>query len=79
MVKCQFLSFRVMWFVLMTAALGFYTMHYLALLPSWASAVVTAAGDPAVLPDCENGIPGQYSVIHRGWVCSAELASESMD
>jgi hypothetical protein len=79
MVKCQ-LSYSAMGFLLITAVLGFYAVHYSPSLPSRVAAMVTLAKAPGALPNrihCEGGVPMKYSNVHHGWVCSTELAPES--
>jgi hypothetical protein len=80
MLKGQ-LSFSTMGLALIAAVLGVYAASHPPRYPSIATASATLRWDAPAQPNpiyCERGLGGQYSNVHHGWVCSTELAPQSM-
>ena len=75
MTKCQ-LSFTTMGLVLAITALALATVGH---PPSFVvhhfnlASIAEASASPKNHSTCANGISGQYSKVHGGFVCSTEL------
>ena len=75
MIKCQ-LSFTTMGLVLAIPVLAFATVGH---PPSFVvhhfnlASIAEASASPKNHSTCANGISGQYSKVHGGFVCSTEL------
>jgi hypothetical protein len=70
------LSFTTIGLVPPIVLLAFATVGH---LPSFLSRetvranVAAVSNAPANHIFCDSGVKGQYSMVHRGWVCSTEL------
>ncbi|HUZ91456.1 MAG TPA: hypothetical protein VMU78_06110 [Methylocella sp.] len=80
MIKTQMmtqLSFTVAGVVFATVALGFTAVGQLPSFPFRETILVRIANATGTLSNriyCKNGENGQYSEVHRGWVCPTEPA-----
>ncbi len=75
MTKCQ-LSFTTMGLALAITALAFATVGHplsFAVHHFNLASIAEASAYPKNYSTCGNGISGQYSKVHGGFVCSTEL------
>jgi hypothetical protein len=75
MTKCQ-LSFTTMGLALAITALAFATVGHplsFAVHHFNLASIAEASAYPKNHSTCANGISGQYSKVHGGFVCSTEL------
>ncbi len=75
MTKCQ-LSFTTMGLALAITALAFATVGHplsFAVHHFNLASIAEASAYPKNHSTCGNGISGQYSKVHSGFVCSTEL------
>ncbi|MGA9487592.1 MAG: hypothetical protein WBV25_11050, partial [Methylocella sp.] len=75
MTKCQ-LSFTTIWLALAITTLAFATVGHplsFAVHHFNLASIAEASVYPKNHSACGNGVSGQYSKIHGGFVCSTEL------
>ena len=64
------LSLTALW---LASALAVLAVATVGRPPSFVSHQFNLASNAEASASCDNGIKGQYSNVHHGWVCSTEL------